>query len=277
MNSNLFQNGTNDFTINISPQVNNINLSSLKQYWCFMCKKSFPHVEENSDIQCPFCNKTFCEILNSEDASDPSNPKNFEPFILNNSAQTNSNDNTNNSNLTNILSNVRNINNGVDNLNRNIRLNERLARISFILDLLNRHIVEMNSNNFQNYNNNYLDNVINQIMINDPNNYGNPPAAKKEVDKLEKFKINEEKLKEFGIENTCAVCKDEFKIGEECLLMPCNHHFHESCIMPWLSKRNSCPVCRYELPTDDKDFEEMKKLKTNRLNNNVNNINNENA
>ena len=28
-----------------------------------------------------------------------------------------------------------------------------------------------------------------------------------------------EKLKGFGVENTCAVCKDEFVIGQDCLLM----------------------------------------------------------
>ena len=283
MNSNLFQNGTNNFTINIIPQVTDTYLPPIKQYWCYMCKKSFCHIEENSDIQCPFCNKTFCEILTNEDTSDPSHPKNFEPFILNNN-QTNSNTNENNnsnandnsnSNSGNIL-NVRHIRSNVDTLNRQIRLNDRLTRIYVMLDYLNRYIMEMNMNNFQNYNN-YLDNIFNQLMINDTNNYGNPPAAKNEIKKLKKFKINADKLKEFGIENTCAVCKDEFKIGEDCLLMPCNHHFHENCIMPWLSKRNSCPVCRYELPTDDKDFEEMKKLKTNRVNNNANNINNENS
>ena len=130
----------------------------------------------------------------------------------------------------------------------------------------------------QNYNDNF-DNIITHLMLHDTNRYGNPPASKKAVEKLKKYKINEEKIKEFGFENACAVCKDEFNIGEECLSMPCNHYFHGNCLMPWLKERNSCPVCRYELPTDDADFEEMKKIKMRNDNNNniINNNNNANV
>ena len=70
-------------------------------------------------------------------------------------------------------------------------------------------------------------------------------------------------LKNFGVENSCAVCKDEFEIGQELLLMPCKHYFHNDCLLPWLNERNSCPVCRYELPTDDSDYEERKKSNNN--------------
>ena len=269
MNSNLFQNGTNNLSLNTIPQSNTFS-SSQKQYWCHICKKSFLHIEENLDIHCPFCDKTFCEILISEDTSDPSHPKNFEPFILNNASQANDNSNSNFNN------NSRNLNNNLNNSHMGLILNGRLGHFLLLLSQLRRNRTENRMNIFQN-NNNYLDYIINQLMINDTNNYGNPPAAKKEVEKLKKLKITEEKLKEFGIENTCAVCKDEFKIGEDCLLMPCNHQFHDNCIMPWLNKRNSCPVCRYELPTDDKDFEEMKKLKSNRINNNASNVDNQNS
>ena len=116
----------------------------------------------------------------------------------------------------------------------------------------------------QNYHRN-IEYLINQIMMNDNNRYGNPPASQSAVDKLQKCNITENKLKEFGFENSCPVCKDEFSLNEECLLMPCDHHFHKDCLVPWLKERNSCP------PTDDEDFERRKKE---RLNNNNSNNNN---
>ena len=92
---------------------------------------------------------------------------------------------------------------------------------------------------------------------------GNPPASKKEVEKLKRVKISDKILKDFGFENSCPVCKEEFNIGEECILMPCQHHFHNECLMPWLKERNSCPICRFELPTDDEDYEKRKNERNN--------------
>lgn len=37
----------------------------------------------------------------------------------------------------------------------------------------------------------------------------------------------------------------------ELLALPCEHFFCKTCILPWLDKTNSCPVCRHELETEE--------------------------
>jgi len=61
----------------------------------------------------------------------------------------------------------------------------------------------------------------------------------------------------------CAVCKDPMPIGTRAKQLPCMHLYHSSCILPWLSSRNTCPVCRYELPTDDPEYERAKRAARN--------------
>jgi E3 ubiquitin-protein ligase RNF115/126 len=55
------------------------------------------------------------------------------------------------------------------------------------------------------------------------------------------------------LEQDCAVCKDQFKLGTDdpdeqvVITLPCKHPFHEPCIMPWLQSSGTCPVCRHAL------------------------------
>lgn len=57
---------------------------------------------------------------------------------------------------------------------------------------------------------------------------------------------------------TCAICKDSLLVGTLVNQLPCFHLYHSYCILPWLNTQNSCPLCRYELPTDDADYEDKK-------------------
>jgi len=48
-----------------------------------------------------------------------------------------------------------------------------------------------------------------------------------------------------GFEDTCPVCFEEYKDGEElCILPQCNHAFHSRCINNWFSISALCPMCR---------------------------------
>lgn len=49
----------------------------------------------------------------------------------------------------------------------------------------------------------------------------------------------------------CAICKEEMRLGRDVCELPCRHLFHWICILPWLTKTNTCPCCRYRLPSDD--------------------------
>ncbi|CAH0477137.1 unnamed protein product [Peronospora belbahrii] len=95
-------------------------------------------------------------------------------------------------------------------------------------------------------------NVINQLMQNDPNRHGAPPAAKEIVERLPKLKITQNEVDGSA---ECTVCKEFFAVDDEAHRLPCEHSFHPDCILPWLKQHNSCPLCRFELPTDDPDYE----------------------
>ncbi|KAH9603367.1 hypothetical protein KSS87_020976 [Heliosperma pusillum] len=99
-----------------------------------------------------------------------------------------------------------------------------------------------------------LEQLIQQLAENDPNRYGTPPAAKSAVEGLPTVDVTEETLQSDS--SQCAVCMDEFELGAQAKQLPCNHVYHKDCIVPWLELHNSCPVCRYELPTDDPDYEQ---------------------
>ncbi|OVA09947.1 zinc finger protein [Macleaya cordata] len=45
--------------------------------------------------------------------------------------------------------------------------------------------------------------------------------------------------------------QEEMREGRDVCEMPCEHLFHWICILPWLKKRNTCPCCRFQIPTDD--------------------------
>jgi hypothetical protein len=57
-------------------------------------------------------------------------------------------------------------------------------------------------------------------------------------------------------EHSCPVCAECYISGATIVRLPtCGHVFHETCAMMWLTKHNTCPYCRKELPTEDEEYE----------------------
>ncbi|KAI7900224.1 uncharacterized protein BX663DRAFT_488441 [Cokeromyces recurvatus] len=99
----------------------------------------------------------------------------------------------------------------------------------------------------------FLDNLVSQLLEESQSNAkGPPPASRRFIDTLPVVK--QDKL---NSDETCIICKDNLKTSESIITqMPCGHYFDRDCIVPWLELHNTCPLCRFEVETEKKVQEE---------------------
>ena len=139
------------------------------------------------------------------------------------------------------------------------------------------------STNFflDNFASNFISNFINPmtriVFINSMQNQhqGNPPAAKSSLDKLKHFNMEKKYCKKdekdpSKIEYpTCSICLMDINDGQKTILLPCGHMFHDECVTKWLNIHNTCPLCRFELPTDDPEYERKRSQRNTQRNENI--------
>lgn len=92
-------------------------------------------------------------------------------------------------------------------------------------------------------------------MQEEAENAGPPPASAQAIRRLPTIVVAAEDLIDEQ-NRQCAVCFGDCHVGHKMVRLPCGHLFHGACIGPWLYKRCTCPVCRYEMPTDSDEYEE---------------------
>ncbi|KAL4651558.1 hypothetical protein ACB092_01G169100 [Castanea dentata] len=53
---------------------------------------------------------------------------------------------------------------------------------------------------------------------------------------------------------TCAICLEDYTVGEKLRILPCRHKFHALCVDSWLTTwRTFCPVCKRDARTNTSD------------------------
>ena len=119
----------------------------------------------------------------------------------------------------------------------------------------------------------FFQNLVGQAHIYmeamDPNNAlstaGPPPASGAAIASLIQSPLREKELCQHN--KACSICFEEYKAQECVSRLPCGHFYHPSCVEKWLWKHCTCPTCRYEIPTDDPDFEEgrMERMEARKL------------
>lgn len=74
--------------------------------------------------------------------------------------------------------------------------------------------------------------------INTQNNQTNTPApvSQEDIDSLQTFEQSEETNLQ------CSICFDN--LSDTCIVLNCDHKFHRRCLNQWLSRHNTCPMCR---------------------------------
>ena len=231
--------------------------------------------------------------------------KNPNNFYLDNNRNINSNSNPNNSNINPSNNNANNNNN---NPTQNQNANNTANNYNFVFipfnvspfsGSVNRHPFDfavfegpIGSNEFtnpsdnfflDNFASNFISNFINPmtriVFINAMQNqhHGNPPASQTAIDKLKHFKMEKKYCKKSEQDPNkleypeCSICLMEVNDGEDTILLPCGHMFHEKCVTQWLKIHNTCPLCRFELPTDDADYEKQRKQRNQQREENIRN------
>ncbi|RAL46172.1 hypothetical protein DM860_006326 [Cuscuta australis] len=224
----------------------------MSSYWCYRCTRFVRVFADNSAV-CPYCDSGFIEAVESAPASPESTPRlptwtdRSEDDRISSGGPGRSRRNRGDRYPFNPVIVLRNPSEsgqdeGEDGVERSYELFYDDGEGSGLRPLPPTMSEFLMGSGF--------DRLLDQLAQIEVNGFGrpeNPPASKSAIESMPTIQIAPAHI---NSDSHCAVCKDAFVLASEAREMPCKHIYHPDCILPWLSMRNSCPVCRHELPTD---------------------------
>ena len=72
--------------------------------------------------------------------------------------------------------------------------------------------------------------------------------ARKAVGNLRNYQIpTADELERYN--DLCIVCREDL-VNRDCKKLPCGHIYHTSCLKSWFQRKQSCPLCRFDVLSD---------------------------
>lgn len=68
------------------------------------------------------------------------------------------------------------------------------------------------------------------------------PTAASFIEQLRVIRVTRSTFESYS-NNGCAICTDSFAVNDKLIRLPCQHAYHKNCIVEWLNKSNTCPLC----------------------------------
>lgn len=89
-----------------------------------------------------------------------------------------------------------------------------------------------------------------------PSEKNPPPASEEALARLPHARVLPMNREEFKHDTTeCSICCNRLIDGVALVRLPCGHLLHINCAVTWLTKKCTCPECRYEVPTNYEHYE----------------------
>eukprot|EP01102_Stenamoeba_stenopodia_P005251 TRINITY_DN15803_c0_g1_i1.p1 TRINITY_DN15803_c0_g1~~TRINITY_DN15803_c0_g1_i1.p1 ORF type:complete len:286 (-),score=76.29 TRINITY_DN15803_c0_g1_i1:83-940(-) len=94
-------------------------------------------------------------------------------------------------------------------------------------------------------------NSLEEMIMSQSVEESGPPPASRDA----RYNLHVITIEESGV--LCSVCQEEFSVGGKAKQLPCKHFFHYDCALEWLERHNTCPMCRHQLPTEKRHFDDI--------------------
>ncbi|XP_031474742.1 E3 ubiquitin-protein ligase MPSR1-like [Nymphaea colorata] len=212
--------------------------STAPPYWCHTCSRTVtvnPATADGPELQCPYCNTGFLEQISSGSiplllpllfglVASPANPSasSVSPETPSSDAGPETSQEQSQG-----------------------REEDQVEERIILVDPANQAIIVQTRSSDELLSEFIENEILRNGWIFGGGEPSSSPASKEAVEALASVVVEDEEAR-------CVVCLEGFGADGEAREMPCRHRYHHGCIMKWLEKHSTCPVCRFQMPVEEK-------------------------